>query len=199
MEEITRIYGRLIIGAAIAAALMSLLLAVPVGGSANTVSWIGVRASTVLTSANGAAGGADTTAFDSHEKRALPVVSLTGKAKAATPFRLTDLLAITDADGWTWDGSVTDGARTADNLRTAGRWTTEQTRGMWSSGGQTRSGIVQVLSLTGPAGTRYDPSAGTATIPVTGTATARIRIMDHDNVSATYSIVIPADLKGDSS
>jgi hypothetical protein len=195
MEEITRIYGRLIIGAAIAAALLALLLAVPMGGSANTVSWIGGRASTLLTRGN----GTDTTAFDSHSKRALPVVSLTGKARAGAPFKLTGLLAITDADGWTWDGSLTDEARTADNLRTPGRWTTEQTRGLWAGGGRTRSGIVQVLSLTGPACTRYDPSTGTATIPAAGTATARIRIMDHDNVSATYSIVIPADLKGDAS
>jgi hypothetical protein len=186
MPEILRQYGQAALVAVTIALLAALLAAGPGGG---VLSNIGAQASTQIQD-TGQSGGAAAASFDKHATRALPTAQAKGHITERTTFPLTDQFLITDADGAIWQRKGDD----------AGEFLFEDGTG--------NGGRVSVAGITAPDGTEliddpsalvntsrllYDPASDYALFRQAGIYRVRLRIVDHDNVEASYTIPLTVD------
>jgi hypothetical protein len=187
MPEILRQYGQTLLAAASIALLFVILFVAWPRGS--VLADVGARASTQI-QGKGQTAGAAAARFDEHATRALPTARANGHATERTTLQLTNQFLITDADGATWQHSGDD---TAEFL---------------FEDGTGNGGSVSVESITAPDGTQlietpgdlvntsrllYDPATDYALFRAPGIYRIRLRLLDHDNTEATYTIPLTVD------
>lgn len=184
MPEIMRQFGQTIIVALAGAMLIAGLFVFWPSDSGNVMDDLGQRAGTQILDRS--TTGTGTTTFDDHSGRSVPAASVNGPVQRGVELALFDNFTITDADGAVW--SNTDGGFVLD--------------------GAPLGGLVQIESITSADGTEHvggltgqyatdkvelDQATGVATFLEPGVYRVRLRVMDHDNVEATYTIPLVVD------
>lgn len=184
MPEIMRQFGQTIV-VAVAAALLFTLLFVTWPGGGSILDDIGSRGSVQLEE-RAVTGGVGSPAFDEHSGRSLPVAVGNGTALQGDSFLLADKFKITSTDGGVWD---------------------QAQRGFMLDG-INRGGLVQIESIVSTDGTEHvgglvgdyattmlklSQSTGTVQFLEPGVYRVRLRVMDHDNIEASYTIPLVVD------
>lgn len=183
MPEIMRQFGQTII-VALAGAMLITMLFVLWPAEGGIVGDIGSRANTQLEERSGT--GAGTAAFTTHSGRSLPLAVSNGSAREDEAFTLHDKFKITSADGAVWN----------------------QAKRGFMQGSANRGGLVQIESIVSADGTEHvggltgnhntsmvklSQATGTVTFVEPGVYRIRMRVMDHDNIEATYTIPLVVD------
>ncbi len=183
MPEIMRQYGQTMLVIITVTLISTLLFTTWPSNGGNVLSAVGAAATSQMASQDRGGERAGSQRFDEHAARQAPQARAKGPIKEGIPTLLTDQFAITDSDGATWH-------RTAGPH---GEFVTPDGAG--------NGGAVQVESLTAPDGTElvnntslYIPTTDQATFPSSGIYRVRMRILDHDNVEAIYTIALTVDL-----
>lgn len=119
----------------------------------------------------------DGTVFDAHAARNKPTAKTKKHAVELTPIALSDLFLLVDNDGREW--------RSSDK-----KWV----------GSDQQSGAVDILSVVNSSGVDIAPSVWDRTtqvftFPEPDTLQVTIRVMDYDNVEATYTIPVAVDMQ----
>lgn len=184
MPEIMRQFGQTIVVALAGGLLIALLFVLWPSGTGSVLDEIGSHASGQL--GERTETGVGTATFDNHSGRSAPKAAGTGSVMQGVALSLVDQFIITDSDGAVWNhaarGFILDGVN--------------------------RGGLVQIESITSSDGTEHvgglagdyhtdklDLSQATGTVKFleTGVYRVRLRILDHDNVEASYTIPIVVD------
>lgn len=183
MPEIMRQFGQTIV-VALAAGLLITMLFVLWPGGGNVLSDVGSRSSSQLDER--AVTGTGTEKFDEHSGRSLPKAAVNGSAAQDVEFNLVDKFTVTAADGAVW--SQADRGFMLDGIN--------------------QGGLVQIESITSSDGTEHvggltgdhhtsklelSQATGTAKFLEPGIYRVQLRILDHDNVEATYTIPFVVD------
>jgi hypothetical protein len=186
MPEIMRQFGQTIVVAAGGALIMALLFVLWPSGSGNVLNDVGSRASGQL--AERPVTGEGTKTFSDHSGRSVPKAAVKGPAVQNVAFTLVDQFTLTDADGAVWS---------------------QANRG-FMLGGTNRGGLVQVESITSSDGTEhvgglsgsystdkvvFSQTTGIVTFLQPDIYRVRLRVLDYDNVEATYTIPLVVDFK----
>lgn len=183
MPEIMRQYGPTMIVAVAGVLLVALLFGAWTGGG-SVLDDIGARSSSQLAERPGT--GAGTAAFDAQSERSLPTATLAGGATQNQELLLLDLFTIADSDGAVW--SAADRAFVRDGALVGGTVLVESIT--------SRDGTEHVSGLTGTSSTpmlELNQDTGVATFKEAGVYRVRLKVLDHDNVEASYTIPIVAD------
>lgn len=183
MSEIMRQFGQTVLVAAAFGLLMTLLFVGWPGGG-NILSDIGTQSSQQLD--DRAVTGTGTDNFSEHSGRSLPVVAGRASALQGETFLLADKFNITSSDGAVWN----------------------QSKKGFMLGAANKGGLVQIESIVSADGTEhiggltgnYDTakvklaqSTGVVSFKEPGVYRVRIRVMDYDNVEATFTIPFVVD------
>ena len=184
MPEIMRQFGQTIIVALGGALLVALLFVLWPSDSGNVLDDLGERASGQLDQR--AVTGAGTAQFNDHSGRSNPTAAVTGTVLAGTQLVLFDQFTITDADGAVW--SNTDGSFVRDGVPLGGLVQIESivsSDGAEHVGGLTGNYVTDKVELS--------QATGTARFLEPGVYRIRLRVLDYDNVEATYTIPLVVD------
>jgi hypothetical protein len=186
MAEILRHYGQALLVAAAIALLIALLFVAWPHGSVLTD--VGARATTQIQD-TGQSEGAAAASFDKHANRALPTARAKGHITERAAIELTGQFLITDADGATWQHKGDTGEFLfEDGTGNGGRVSVES---ITASDGTEL--IDDSADLVNTSRLLYDPASDYALFRQAGIYRVRLRIVDHDNTGATYTIPLTVD------
>ena len=186
MPEIMRQFGQTIIVAVSGALILALLFFIWPSGSGSVLDDVGSKAGSQL--AERQVTGVGTEKFKDHSGRSVPKAASNGSALQGVAFTLVDKFTITDADGAVWR---------------------QANRGFMLAG-TNRGGLVQVESITSSDGTEHvgglagtystdkvqlSQTTGTVKFLQPGVYRVRLRVLDYDNVEATYTFPFVVDFK----
>lgn len=184
MPEIMRQFGQTIIVALSGVMIIGLLFVLWPSGSGSVLNDVGTRAGTQLDER--AMTGTGTAKFDDHSERSVPKAVVKGSVMKGKTFTLVDGFTITDTDGAVWSHSG----------------------GGFMLSGSNRGGLVQIESIVSSDGTEHvggltgdyrtdklelSQATGSVKFLESGVYRVRLRVMDHDNVEATYTIPLVVD------
>jgi hypothetical protein len=181
-----RQFGQTIVVAVSAALIIALLFVLWPSGSGSVLDDVGSRADSQLAERPVTGGG--TEEFNDHSGRSVPKAAVNGSVMHNVEFTLIDKFTITDADGAVWSHA---------------------NRG-FMLGGTSRGGLVQIESIASSDGTEhvgglsgnystdkveFSQTTGTVKFLEPGVYRVRLRVLDYDNVEATYTIPLVVDFK----
>ena len=184
MPEIMRQFGQTIIVALGAVMLMVLLFVMWPSDSGSALDDIGARAGVQIAEREGT--GVSSAVFDAHLGRSVPKVVTNGSAPSGVELSLYDSFTITDSDGAVWDNST----------------------GGFVRDGVALGGLVQIESIVSSDGTEHvgglagdyatdkvelSQATGSVKFLEPGVYYVRVRVLDHDNVEASYTIPLIVD------
>lgn len=183
MPEIMRQFGQTIVVALAGGLLITMLFVLwPNGGS--VLDDIGSRASRQLD--DRAVTGAGTVGFDQHSSRSLPKAAVNGSTAQGVAFTLVDKFTITSSDGGVWShtggGFMVDGSNQGGLVQIESIVSTDGTEHVGGLTGNYSTSMVELSQAT-----------GTARFLRPGVYLVRLRVMDHDNVEATYTLPLVVD------
>lgn len=127
----------------------------------------------------------DGTALNTHAKRNKPTAKTKKHAVEKQMISVTDLFLLTDHDGRTW----------------------VSTEKVWKkNGGDTKTGVVDILSIKNSSGQElvdqtydgipvWNRDTQMLRFPEPDTCLVKLRVMDYDNVEATYEIPVAVDME----
>lgn len=183
MPEIMRQFGQTIV-VAVAGGLLIAMLFTLWPGEGSVLDEIGSSASSQLI--DRATTGAGTAGFDQHSARSLPTAAVNGAAVKGVAFNLVDKFTITDADGAVWShaagGFVLNGANRGDLVQIESIASGDGTEHVGGLTGDHRTSKVELSQATAMA-KFLEP----------GVYRVRLRVMDQDNVEASYTIPLVVD------
>lgn len=179
MSEIFKQYSQAILTSIAFTLIVALLFTSWMTGG-DILSYVGSRTETMLEERNiDYTGHLDKQNFMIHAARRVPTIQSKAHVKEKTTFNLVDAFLIKDTDGYVWNDSLQ----------------------VFEQGGNQANGVVEVLSIKDSNGVEYlenssvyNQTSHMVTFPKVDTYMVRMRLMDYDNVEATYTVPLAVDL-----